>query len=591
MGGKESRFLLRKGCMFFSNNEEQNRFSIDAKLVGILSVVAFLGILLVFITILAANTLSSLRSYATIQTHWTEIRKEAASNLESYSITGNQRYLDSFQENIAILQRVEKARIELSADTIDPMKVVSALQVFKLKEGKIRDMVKMVDRFGDLPEFAEALHLWKVSDQKISQLDSLAAQIQNNKITESDNNIDREQWTEQINTIDNRLTDLQYELASVLELGSQRLENINLWASLGTGIILLLVGGFMSWRLLRSIHQWEHTLEMNIQRYQSLFDQNPNAVYSFTPEGRFIEGNEALENLLDTSLDQIKGVTFDQFVHPSEREKVRTYFEKAASGEPQTYEAVGLNTENEKIHVQITNLPIFVDGEIVGVYGIAQDIEERVQAEQQIEDQLEERTVLLEEIHHRVKNNLAFVSSMLMLNEEEIESDKARQQLKEAQNRIFAIADIHEIFYESDDFSKLSVEQYAEKILTRLSEMFASEEKSIKHKVEMDKIGLSINKAIPFGLILNELAVNSYKHAFQDKKEGVIKLSIRSQNGMVRVVYQDDGVGLSPDFNLEEVMQSSLGMRLIYTFLQQLGADYQLATGDDKFRLEFAFSV
>lgn len=562
------------------------RFSIDARLVGLMSLIAFLGILLIGFTMIAGETLSAFRSYATMHTHWTEYRKEAVSSLQNYALSGNTKYYENYKRHIHTLNEAEKVRQELVKNNVDMPTVISRLQQFRFSDSEIANMVSMYNWLGWVKEMHQTMVIWEKSDREIVRLDSLANQINEAEVFTK---AQSEKWVDEIHNIDDYLTQLQYRLAEELDQGTVRLKNIIFWSTLGVGLILLLMGIILSRRFLKSIRKWEETLKINFQQYRSLFDENPNAVYSFDLDGNFLEGNKSLLSMLSITQQKLEGNSFYDFIHESEKEKVRDRFRKAASGDPQTYETIGVDSYGNDFHVQVTNLPITVDEEIVGVYGLAQKIDERINAERKVQAQLKEKIVLLEEIHHRVKNNLAFVSGLLNLQEDHIDAENAKQKLVEAQNRIIAVAEIHEIFYDSDNFSNLPVTKYANKIFSRLFNTFDKKGKDISYSIDAPDIDLPMYKAIPFGLILNELITNSCKHAFENQSQGAINLLVKSVNGDVNIVYRDNGKGLPGDFNIETAAESSLGMRLIDTFLMQLDADYNLSTGAEKFSLEFSF--
>ncbi|HEX6983430.1 MAG TPA: histidine kinase dimerization/phosphoacceptor domain -containing protein [Balneolaceae bacterium] len=572
------------------SNPAENRFKIDVKLIGVLSVFALTGIILLLVVIVAANTISALRSYATLHTHWTGARKEAVIELERFIYTGDQRFFNQFKDKIEILDNAEKARVEIISEQPDLQKVTRLFAPFQFADSEVQDMITTYERVGFMPEFASAIAIWKKAGRIVGRLDSLGNVINESGTSKETASSAKAKWIQKTGAIDSRINELQYGLAAVLARGTERLQNVIFWTSTGIGFILFFIGCLMASRFLKSLHRWEYALNLNKQRYQSLFDHNPDAVCSFNKNGEFLEGNKALHELLGTSGKEIKGTNSVQFIHPSDRERVRGFFEKAAGGEPQTYETLGIDTEGEKIHIQITNLPIYAAGEIVGVYGIIQDINDRVIAEQKVQKQLNEKTVLLEEIHHRVKNNLALISGLLMLQEEKVENEEVLMQLKESQNRIFSLAEVHEILYDTEDFSELPIERYARSIMDRICNSLLNG-KQIEHHVRGDGVCLDINKAIPFGLITNELITNSCKHAFDFKEKGFIQLNAKANCETVSVSYMDDGKGLPPDFSFEEAAQTSLGMQLIYTLLKQLGADYNLELGTENFRLDFTFKV
>ncbi|MFO0949231.1 MAG: PAS domain S-box protein [Planctomycetota bacterium] len=202
--------------------------------------------------------------------------------------------------------------------------------------------------------------------------------------------------------------------------------------------------------------------------------------------------------------------------------------------------------------------------------GVFTDVTERKQASEQLERSLREKEVLLKEIHHRVKNNLQVVSSLLSLQAADLLDPAARQQLTDSQNRIRSMALIHESLYRSTDLAKIDFSRYARQLA---DEIFSSQAKQSTHVqilLDAESIELGIDAAIPCGLILNELVSNSLRHAFGEKNTGEIAVGFhRLSDGKLCLSVADDGKGLSRPFDEEET--SSLGFRLIAGLSDQLG--------------------
>lgn len=192
----------------------------------------------------------------------------------------------------------------------------------------------------------------------------------------------------------------------------------------------------------------------------------------------------------------------------------------------------------------------------------------RKRTERKILASLKEKDVLLKEIHHRVKNNMQIISSLLRLQSRGIENEKARKIFEVSQNRIKSIALIHETLYQSENLAKIDFSSYIRKLTTHLLSLYRREEKKLKLDLEVQKVFLDINKAIPCGLIINELVSNSLKHAFPKGTEGRISIRLSSDNGSFTLVVQDSGVGMPEEFALGKT--DSLGLQIVNDLVQQL---------------------
>ena len=198
--------------------------------------------------------------------------------------------------------------------------------------------------------------------------------------------------------------------------------------------------------------------------------------------------------------------------------------------------------------------------------------EERREAGRQIKAALEEKTALLAEIHHRVKNNMAVILSLLSLQEKEIKNDEDRQKFRESQSRIRSMAMVHEMLYSSHDLSKIEFGGYVRRLADHLSIFYDLGRAPIRIKMDIvDGITLNIEDAVPCGLLINELVTNSIRHAFPDGRDGTITVSLLKGNSEneVMVSVTDNGVGLPAGVSMDNI--NSLGMQLISSMNQQLG--------------------
>jgi len=209
---------------------------------------------------------------------------------------------------------------------------------------------------------------------------------------------------------------------------------------------------------------------------------------------------------------------------------------------------------------------------------VAQDITDRKRAEEQIKASLREKEVLLREIHHRVKNNLQIISSLLHLQSKQIEHEAARALFDESQSRIRSMALIHERLYQSDDLAQVDFAAYLDRLTEHLFRSYNVRRDTIACELQADDGSLSVDRAIPCGLIVNELVANALKHAFPDGRSGTIRVHYAESDIEARLDVADDGVG-APD-GFEADASDALGLRLVRGLVQQL--DGSLAVDRDK---------
>jgi PAS domain S-box-containing protein len=231
-------------------------------------------------------------------------------------------------------------------------------------------------------------------------------------------------------------------------------------------------------------------------------------------------------------------------------------------------------------------------GAATGYVAIGVDITERKKAEElqkhfseELEKQvlsrtgelnasLQEKVVLLREIHHRVKNNLQIVISLLNLQSRYIEDAATQQIIKESQNRLMAMALVHEKLYQSDDISKIDLDGYVKFLGRNLFDFYGVRRQDVALKTDISGISVGINTAIPIGLILNELLSNSFKHAFPEGRKGEISIAVKRENSMLTILFKDTGAGIPVD--LDWRTGKSLGLRLIIVLVEQLFGTIEL---------------
>jgi PAS domain S-box-containing protein len=216
------------------------------------------------------------------------------------------------------------------------------------------------------------------------------------------------------------------------------------------------------------------------------------------------------------------------------------------------------NKKGDTVFAEVSTRLIEKDGEVEGILSIVRDITERKKAEEKIKASLKEKEVLLREIHHRVRNNLQVISSLLSLQSTYIKDDKYTEMLKESQNRIRAMALIHEKLYQSENLAKVDFSEYITALVNGLVCSYGASDITLKIKV--NDISLGTDAAIPCGLIINELVSNSLKHAFPGGK-GKINVILHTINENIELVVSDNGIGIPENINFRNT--ESLGLRLV----------------------------
>lgn len=322
--------------------------------------------------------------------------------------------------------------------------------------------------------------------------------------------------------------------------------------------------------------------------FRNLFLKAPAAIVMVNPENKILNVNKSFEDLFGYSEDEIKGRDIDEVIVPEgEYEDAPKMAGKQYAMDSFHKEARRITKGGTLVDVFVAAIPVFVDGEPLAGFGMYIDITEQKKYEEEIYTSLKEKHVLLQEIHHRVKNNLAVVSGLLQLQIYETDDPVIQDTLKESENRIQTMALIHEKLYNSQNLASISCDSYIGELVETIRSTIGTDKK-ITVETDISDVKLNINKAVPFALLVNEFVTNSFKHAFIGRDEGVIKIELDKSDNQIRAHISDNGVGLPKEFSSGE--KDSLGMTLINNFAQQLEADWELGSKDGTF-IDITFVV
>jgi PAS domain S-box-containing protein len=273
-------------------------------------------------------------------------------------------------------------------------------------------------------------------------------------------------------------------------------------------------------------------------------------------------------------------VPFAAMVHPEDLDRVgREVQEYSASGKDRFLQEYRIVTKDGGVRYvdDRTVVERNAAGQILYYQGIVFDITERKRAEEALRSSIAEKESLIKEVHHRVKNNLQVISSLLNLQFRQVKNADFRSFLQDTQSRIRSMALLHEILYRSDNFAKIDFPQYVKSVCTHLARSYGSDARNIRLKLEVAAVALSLDQAITAGLIITELVANSFKHAFPSRSGGEILVELQATGEHHHVLrVSDNGVGFPAETNPEST--ESLGLLLVRNLSRQMDGQITVAS-------------
>lgn len=317
----------------------------------------------------------------------------------------------------------------------------------------------------------------------------------------------------------------------------------------------------------------------------NIIESIQEAVFVADNDGTLLRTNSAAGRLTGYSVNEMMDQPLTKFYNFAE---MGDFYEKKKNTD-RSFEFSLIHKSKKTIPVLFSEAELLDhQNEKVGTVAVASDISERKKAEKKIRDSLKEKEVMLAEIHHRVKNNMAVISGLLQLQIYSAKNEDVEKALSDSQMRIQSIALVHEMLYESESLAYIKYDKYINDLMQAISSMHVNESRKIELISDVEPISLTINQAIPCSLLVNELIVNAFKHAFEAQKGGRIKVHIVMKGDKIVMTISDSGSG----FDREKFSDSNtLGATLIKTLTSQLKGEFEiLESGEDSgssFRIEF----
>lgn len=317
----------------------------------------------------------------------------------------------------------------------------------------------------------------------------------------------------------------------------------------------------------KNLKETQKELKARERKYRTFSDLSFDAILEIDQNNKILDCNKSATKIFDYTQEDLVGMNVKS-IKPQQWYSSNSFLtSNIASFNNVTWEQTFCKKDGTVFPAEVNTRTYFVDEEKRSIAYI-RDISSRKKMENDQQRALKEKETLLSEIHHRVKNNLAVISGLLELQLLNGEKQNLKEVLKDCQSRIYSMAMVHEMLYQTNSFTEIPFQKYIKDFLETCTSSMGDIER-VKIVQEISSVSLNVNQAIPCGLILNELITNCFKHAFHKKEKGTINISLESSiEGEVILKVCDNGIGLPDSFNLES--NSSLGMKLINTLVNQL---------------------
>ena len=329
----------------------------------------------------------------------------------------------------------------------------------------------------------------------------------------------------------------------------------------------------------------KQTLLGSERGWELTFDAIPDLITILDRNHRVVKVNKAMAERLKKSPDACTGIVCYKVIHECDTPPENCPHEKLLKD---GFEHVAeVEEKNLGGYFIVTASPIKDNnGNVLGSIHIAHDITKRKEMEEKLEKTLKEKDTLMKEIHHRTKNNLMVISSLLSLQSRYIKDENTQSIFKESQNRTKSMAMVHEKLYRSGDLEHLNFTEYIETLSNDLYNNYTLDKNLIKLVLDVDELTLDVEISIPLALILNELLTNSLKHAFPDGMGGKIIVELKKYDGKYKLSVSDNGIGFPEELDYHNT--DTLGMLIINSLTDQIDGELKLKINNGtKFTLTF----
>ena len=571
----------------------------NRKLYWVVAIFLLLGVILVSVSYVGDRIQVGIRGYISGEAEWSKAQKQSTIALFQYLESADENYFNHFTKSLEVIYGNRMAREELSSASPDHQRAREGFLKGNNHPEEVNAMIWVFQNFSGMEEIQESIQHWERGDSRIDEIVELADSIRQ-RFLEGDVSADeRSRFYGAITVLDNLLTEDEQLFSNAMSAAARRAGQLVFWSMSSLSVLLILLAAFTAVSFMRGYKTANAKLRESEQKFKNVLDHSRDVIYQINI------GAEKYD-YMSTSVKTMLGFTSDEVMEGGPGFILgRTHPEDIARMKKKIKQLESVNVEEKLTHdtefrvkradgsyIWVNNKRSLLrdkEGQPAAIVGNVRDITVHKRQMEKLDKSLVEKQTLLAEIHHRVKNNLAIVSSLIELQKDGVEPD-VKSSFRDVQSRIKSIALIHEKLYENTIFSEVVLSAYLRELAEMISNTYRSKQKAIDILFDLEDVKVDMTLAVPVGLICNELINNSFKHAFDDSEKGEICIKLKSKGNFATVTISDNGKGLPEDFNLNDA--GGLGVTLLNVLTMQIEGELSFkAEPQTSFELLFPLSA
>ncbi len=548
-----------------------------AKIYRVVAIFILLGFSLGAVSYFGNKIQSANRAYISGESEWAKAQKEASINLLQYLRSEDEKYYQFYLQSLRVIYGDRQSREELILDIPDMTRARQGFILGNNHPDDIDNMIWLLRNFRSLQQMQNALSIWEKADLVVDDMATLADEIRTKITNGSMDAASKDEYATRIIGIKDRLTFAGQDFSGAISSLARRFDGIIFWLNAILSTIFIIIAAYFSVSYMRELRMANIKLFRSEYKFRNVLYHSRDVIYQINiGSDHYDYVSESVKDMIGIDakavMDGGPGMILNR-VHPEDlsRMRLRQVQNHLANDEQIVEEDSEFRVKRaDGSYIWVNNKRSVVhdkSGEAIAIVGNVRDISVHKQQLEKLDRSLKEKQTLLAEIHHRVKNNLAIVSSLIELQKEEVD-EELKPAFENVQSRIKSIALIHEKLYEKTIFSEVELAGYLRELSSMISDTYYSKEKRISIDLELEDVKVDMTSAVPVGLICNELINNSFKHAFHNQKQGRVSIRLKDLGDSTEVSVSDTGKGLPDDFNLNSA--NSLGVTLLQVLTQQI---------------------